>query len=79
MGSNAVETVTMDARVLRGCACNGELLVRDRETDQEVRVRTAHAGRFRAGEDICIRYNGIMTMSIPPQINADRICRGRCS
>lgn len=71
------ETVTMKARVLRVCRC--ELLVCDLCTCQEVRVHTRHACHFSVGDTVCIEYNGIMTLSLPPQINADSIrCMERC-
>lgn len=56
--------------------CN--LLVCDHSTDQEVLVHTANARCFSNGDDVCIRFNGIMTMSIPPQITATCISRLTC-
>lgn len=70
------ETVTMRARILRVCKC--ELLVCDLCTSQEVLVHTPDACCWRVGETVCITYNGVMTRSIPPQINADSICRITC-
>ena len=49
------------------------LLVRDSKTDQEIVVNTRCNCNFRVGDRIIIFYNGAMTMSIPPQINAIRI------
>lgn len=63
------ETVTMNARILRVCCC--ELLVCDLCGCQEVLVHTNDACRFCVGQCVCIEYSGAMTMSIPPQINAD--------
>lgn len=42
------------------------LLVRDRATF----VHTGHARRYRPGDRIAIVFNGVMTNSLPPQINA---------
>ena len=63
--------MTMQATVRR-VECNS-LLVFDREMSQTVMVHTADACRFRVGDFVCIRYSGVMTMSIPPQITATRI------
>ena len=49
------------------------LLVRDSATRQEILVHTNCICGFRKNDRIIILYNGIMTMSIPPQINAVRI------
>lgn len=73
METPTANSVTMKACVLR--ADCGELLVRDLSTSQEVRVHTDQACRFSAGQTVCIVYNGAMTMSLPPQIHADSICR----
>ena len=51
------------------------LLVRDRATSQEVLVLTPWARLFRPGMQVRILFNGVMTKSIPPQINAIRIIR----
>lgn len=69
----AKNSMTMRATILRAQDC--DLLVRDHNTRQEVLVHTVEACGFRSGERICIEYDGIMTMSIPPQITATRICR----
>lgn len=73
MESTPSQTVTMEARVLRVCPC--ELLVCDLCASQEVLVHTPQACCFRVGEKVCVEYSGAMTMSIPPQISADSICR----
>ena len=65
------DSVIMQARVLRVQRDN--LLVRDCTTGQNVQVNTNRARRFRVGQRIIIQYNGAMTMSIPPQINATDI------
>ncbi len=49
------------------------ILVMDYNTNQEVAVNLQCGCNFRVGDMIQIVYNGIMTMSIPPQINAQRI------
>lgn len=63
--------MTMRATVLN-VQCD-QLLVFDHENNQRVRVIYPNSCRFRLGNHVCIRYNGIMTASIPPQIAADRI------
>ena len=63
----------MHAIVLSVCPDN--LLVLDRATRREVRVNTPAARRFRPGDFVRIRYNGIMAPSIPPQIFAQNIVR----
>ena len=50
-----------------------QLLVWDLNTRQQVLVNTPVAHRFRPGNVVRIRYNGVMTNSIPPQIFAIRI------
>ena len=73
METPTANSVTMKACVLRaGC---GELLVRDLSTGQEVQVHTDQACCFSAGQTVCIIYNGAMTLSLPPQIHGDSICR----
>jgi len=57
----------------------GNLLVFDESMSQTVLVHTPQACRFRVGNCVSIFYNGIMTRSIPPQINAIRIARIPCS
>lgn len=51
------------------------LLVFDFANRQQVQVNTNDAFRFRPGDLVRIRYNGAMTMSIPPQISAISIVR----
>lgn len=53
------------------------LLVLDGDTRQEVLVRTDCTCGFQRNDRVNIWYNGIMTMSIPPQINAFRVTRTR--
>ena len=63
----------MTARVLEvRCA---SLLVCDCATGQQVQVNTADACCYRAGECLCIHYDGAMTTSLPPQISASCIHR----
>ncbi|HIT54203.1 MAG TPA: hypothetical protein IAD07_09730 [Candidatus Fimivicinus intestinavium] len=49
------------------------LLVMDFRTRQRVVVITRNARRFRPGNIVRIRYNGIMTNSMPPQLFAIHI------
>ena len=51
------------------------LLVFDRRNRQRVHVYFSGACRFRPGELVCIRYNGVMTRSVPPQISAASVTR----
>ncbi|MDE6005180.1 MAG: hypothetical protein K2G88_07315 [Oscillospiraceae bacterium] len=51
------------------------LLVCDCKTNQEVLVFTNCACNFQVDDKIMIIYNGIMTRSLPPQINAIKICK----
>jgi len=51
------------------------LLVFDFSNRQQVQVNTNDAFLFRLGDLVRIRYNGAMTMSIPPQISAIRIMK----
>lgn len=59
---------------------NGNLLVRDSRTEQEVVVNTSCACRFSSDDRVRIVYNGAMTNSLPPQISSRRIFKisGRC-
>lgn len=50
-----------------------QILVMDFNTNQEVAVNLQCGCKFSVGDMIQIVYNGIMTMSIPPQISAQRI------
>lgn len=51
------------------------LLVFDFSNRQQVQVNTNIAFRFCPGDLVRIRYNGAMTMSIPPQISTTSIVR----
>lgn len=62
---------TMHA-VVRQVGCD-HLLVCNCETNQEVLVYTDSACCFRPCDHVCICFNGVMTMSIPPQITAESI------
>ena len=53
----------------------GNMLVFDFSNRQQVQVNTNDTFRFCPGDLIRIRYNGAMTMSIPPQISATSIVR----
>ncbi|MFR1052109.1 MAG: hypothetical protein ACOX67_02615 [Oscillospiraceae bacterium] len=66
---------TMIARVLR--VERASLLVCDCSTEQEVVVHTGRARCFSFGDCVCIRYNGIMALSMPPQITASCIEKHR--
>ena len=65
--------VTMTATVVQ--SWGSQVLVRDNSNDQEVLVLTGYStGNLAAGDQVRIVYNGVMTASIPPQINAQSIC-----
>ena len=65
--------VTMFATVVQ--AWGSQVLVRDQSNNQEVLVHTNHStSNLAAGDVVRIVYNGVMTASIPPQINAQSIC-----
>lgn len=68
--------MTMWATVLE--VRNSSLLVLDRSTCQQVIVFAQNTRCFCVGDCVRIEYNGIMTLSIPPQITADCICRVCC-
>ncbi len=53
---------------------NNQLIVCNCADQQEVIVNTC-CSNFKEGDIIKIVYNGIMTLSLPPQINADRIIK----
>lgn len=53
---------------------DGRLLVLDDKTEQEVIVKT-RCQNFSEGDKVKIIYNGIMTLSLPPQISAGRIIK----
>ena len=63
--------VTMCATVLE-VLCD-QLLVCDQSNCQQVLVNTPKACCFTGGDRVCIQYDGVMTMSIPPQISASSI------
>ena len=65
--------VTMRATVLE-VSC-GQLLVCDLSSCQQVLVNTDRSQCFTVGDQVCIQYDGAMTMSIPPQISASCIAR----
>lgn len=56
---------------------DNSILVLDNATQQEVQVNTCCLN-FRQDDRVKIFYNGIMTRSLPPQINADRIIKLNC-
>lgn len=68
--------MTMQAIVIR--IQTGNLLVFDESMSQTVIVHTTGACRFSVGDCVCIRYSGVMTASIPPQITATSISKIRC-
>lgn len=59
--------MTMHATVMEVRESN--LLVCDLSMGRDVVVHTPCAGRFCVGDRVRIGYNGIMTMSLPPQIS----------
>ena len=61
----------MQATVLQ--VGNGQLLVQDQSTSQQVLVNTSIAGCFAVGNQVFITYNGVMTASIPPPLRALRM------
>ena len=74
---NTAVSVTMCATVCQVCCCS--LLVCDHETCQQVLVHSDKACCFSVGDRVCIHYSGAMSMSMPPQITAESICRlSRC-
>ena len=66
---------TMQATVLQ--VGNGQLLVQDQSTSQQVLVNTSIAGCFAVGNQVFITYNGVMTASTPPHTSALSICLTR--
>lgn len=65
--------VTMTGTVLQ--AEGSQVLVRDTSTNQEIMVNTNYStSNLSAGFLVRITYNGAMTFSVPPQINAESIC-----
>ena len=70
--------MTMQAIVVQ--VRRDRLTVLDFATRQRVVVITHRAHRFCQGDIVRIRYNGVMTQSIPPQIyaiNISTLLRGR--
>ena len=63
--------MTMCAVILE--ISDDRLLVRDSRTRQEVVVNIPCSCNFSVGDRVRISFNGAMTMSIPPQISAERI------
>ena len=68
-----IMTAIMTATVLS--IQRGSMLVFDFFNRQQVQVNTNNTFRFCPGDLVRIRYNGAMTMSIPPQISAISIVR----
>ncbi len=66
-----MESISMAASV-KEVRCHS-LIVRNVRTAEEIVVHTNDSFRFFCGDIVCIRYNGIMTRSIPPQITASCI------
>lgn len=65
--------VTLLGTVVR--AWGSQVLVTDNSNGQEVLVNTNNStSNLNAGDQVRIVYDGIMTASIPPQINAQSIC-----
>ena len=54
---------------------NDHLLVFDLTDRKQFKVMTQQTSRFHSGDLLRIRYNGIATKSIPPQINAQHITK----
>ena len=65
--------MTMQATVME--VRESSLLVCDLSMGRDVVVHTPCAGRFCVGDRVRIGYNGIMTMSLSPQISAECIVR----
>lgn len=65
--------MTMLATVVQ--AWGSQVLVTDNADGQEILVRTNNStSNLVAGDQVRIVHNGVMTASIPPQINAESIC-----
>ena len=65
--------MTMLATVVQ--AWGSQVLVTDNANGQEILVLTNNStGNLVAGEQVRIVHNGVMTASIPPQLNAQSIC-----
>ena len=57
---------------------DGQLLVRNWESCQDVAVFYDGACRFSSGQCVRVHYNGIMTLSLPPQVTADCVEQIAC-
>lgn len=65
--------VTMLATVIQ--AWGSEVLVTNNSNGEEILVLTNYStNNLHAGDQVRIVFNGIMTASLPPQINAQSIC-----
>ena len=65
--------VTMLATVVQ--AWGTQVLVTDNANGQEILVLTNNStSNLVAGDQVRIVHNGVMTASIPPQLNAQSIC-----
>lgn len=71
MRLEVIHMATMQALVT--AVERNRLLVLDFSTRRRVIVNTPSARRFHRGDIVRIRYNGVMTASIPPQIYAQNI------
>ena len=66
--------VTMLATVVQSWNTS-QVLVTDNANGQEILVLTNNStGNLVAGDQVRIVHNGVMTASIPPQLNAQSIC-----
>lgn len=68
--NNLTETI-LCATVLE--SRKDSLLVSDNATNQQIVVHAQDAPCYAVGCRVCIHFNGVMTLSLPPQIAADRI------
>ena len=65
--------MTMLATVVQ--AWGSQVLVTDNANGQEILVLTNNStSNLVAGDQVRIVHNGVMTASIPPQLNAQSIC-----
>ena len=65
--------ITMLATVVQ--AWGSQVLVTDNANGQEILVLTNNStSNLVAGDQVRIVFNGVMTASIPPQLNAQSIC-----
>ena len=65
--------ITMLATVVQ--AWGSQVLVTDNANGQEILVLTIKStSNLVAGDEVRIVHNGVMTASIPPQLNAQSIC-----